>query len=142
MADVAAIRAALKSRLATMLGNTGQAAAYFQTNPTPPTLQVLGVSADYDTTFGRGGDTLIAVIQGLASTAADQAAQEQIDKWCATSGNTSVKAAIETERPQPVTLGVSGVSSCRVTGHDRPTIVQLPGGQETWSVEFTVEIQL
>ncbi len=140
MADIALIRAALKTRLATMLGNTGQASAYWQTNPTPPTLQVVGIGpADYDQEFGRGGDTLTATIEGLAGSTADQAAQETVDNWCDTTGSTSVKAAIETERPSAVTLG-GLVSSCRVTGHTRPTITQLPNGQETWSVEFTLEI--
>jgi len=141
MADIALIRAALETRLATLLGNDGQASAYWQTNPTPPTLQVVGIGpADYDSSFGRGGDTLTATIQALASTTADQAAQEQIDDWCDTTGSTSVKAAIETERPSPVTLG-GLVSSCRVTGHTRPLITQLPNGQDTWSCEFTVQIE-
>lgn len=141
MADVAAIRTALETRLATLLGNNGQASAYWQTNPTPPTLQVVGVGpTSYDTAFGRGGDTLTVTIQGLAGITADQAAQEQIDAWLDTTGATSVKAAIETERPAAVTLG-GIVASCRVTGHTRPTITQLPNGQETWSVEFTLEIE-
>lgn len=144
MADIAAIRAELKARLETMLGNNGQASAYWQTNPTPPTLQVVAVGpVDYDSTFGRGGDLLTATIEGLAGMAADQAAQEQIDDWCDTTGTTSVKAAIETERPAAVTLG-SLVSSCRVTGHSRPVLVTVStagGSFETWSVEFTLEIR-
>lgn len=140
MADIAAIRSALASRLSTLVGNSGQASAYWMTNPTPPTLQVVGIGpADYDTAFGRGGDTLTAIVQGLAGTTADKAAQEQIDAWLDTTGSTSVKAAIESERPAAVTLG-GVVSGCRVTGHSRPTITSLPNGQETWSVEFTLEI--
>ncbi len=144
MADIAAIRTELESRLSTLLGNTGQASAYWQTNPSPPTLQVVGVGpVDYDEVFGRGGDALTVTIQGLAGSAADQAAQEQIDNWCDTTSSTSVKAAIETERPAAVTLG-GLVASCRVTGHTRPTLTQVvtPGGAayETWAVEFTLEI--
>jgi hypothetical protein len=141
MADIATIRSALASRLSTLLGNDGQSSAYWMTNPTPPTLQVVGVGpTDYDTAFGRGGDTLTATIQGLAGTTADQAAQVIIDNWLDTTGSTSVKAAIETERPGAVTLG-GIVASCRVTSHTRPVITQLPSGQDTWSVEFTLEIQ-
>lgn len=141
MADVAAIREALRSRLSTLLGNSGQASAYWLANPTLPTLQVVGLGpVDYDTAFGRGGDALTAVIQGLAASGVDRAGQEQIDDWLDTTGATSVKAAIETERPSAVTLG-GLVASCRITGHNRPQIVQLPGGQEAWMVEFTLEIQ-
>lgn len=118
----------------------GQGAPYFLTNPTPPTLHVLGAAVDYDRTFGRGGDQLTLTIQGLAGTTADQAGQELIDNWCDTTGSTSVKAAIETERPSAVTLG-SLVASCRVTGHTRPVITALTNGTECWSVEFTLEIE-
>lgn len=142
MADLAAIRAELASRLAVLPGGV-QASAYWQTNPTPPTLQVVGVAADYDATFGRGGDVLTATVQGLAGAAVDRGAQEQIDNWCDTTGTTSVKAAIETERPAAVTLG-GLVASCRVTGHSRPLITQVAtdgGSFDTWSVEFTLEIR-
>lgn len=138
MADISAIRSALKTRLATMLGNNGQASDYWLAAPTPPCLQVVGISADYDNTFGRGSDVLTATIEALAQDN-DIAGQQQIDDWCDTSGATSVKAAIETERPSQVTLG-GLVSSCRVTGATRPRITQLPNGTDVWSVEFTVEI--
>ena len=140
MADIAAIRAEVASRLSTLLGDDGQSSAYWMANPTLPTLQVVGIGpTDYDQTFGRGGDTLTATIQGLAQPTVDKAAQITIDDWCDTTGSTSVKAAIETERPSAVTLG-GLVASCRVTGHTRPVITSLPNGQETWSVEFTLEI--
>ena len=98
---------------------------------------------DYDATFGRGGDTLTATIEGLAGSTDDRGAQILIDNWCDTTGSTSVKAGVETERPSAVTLG-GLVASCRVTGHDRPKIVDLTnqGGAlvQMWSVEFTLEI--
>lgn len=142
MADIAAIRSALASRLTTLVGSTGQASAYWMTSPTLPTLQVVAVGpTEYDTAFGRGSDTLTATVQGLAGNGLDQAGQIQIDNWCDTSGSTSVKAAIETERPAAVTLG-SLVSSCRVTGHSRPQITRLDNGQECWSVEFELQIVL
>jgi hypothetical protein len=143
VADFAAIRAELASRLDALLGNDGQASAYWQTNPTPPTLQVVGIEASYDSTFGRGGDLLTATIEGLAGSTADRAAQEQIDAWLDTTGSTSVKEAIETERPAAVTLG-GLVDSCRVVSHTRPLIVDVntTGGTfQVWSVEFTLEIR-
>lgn len=143
MADIAAIRSALASRLSTLLGNNGQASAYWKANPTPPSLQVVGIASDYDHTFGRASDVLIATIEGLAGATTDQGAQETLDNWLDTTGNTSVKAAIETERPAQVTLG-NIVSDCKVTEATRPRIVsvQTTGGAsyDVWSVEFTVEI--
>ncbi len=135
------IRTALESRLSTFLGNNGQASAYWQTNPTPPTLQVVALGPrEYDSEFGAG-DTLTATIEGLAGSTADEAAQTLLDTW--TDRAAGVKAAIETERPASVTLG-GIVQSCRVTGHTRPTLVDVitPGGAayQTWSVTFDVEI--
>ncbi len=140
MADVAAIRAVLATRLSTLLGTGGQSSAYMLDNPTPPTLHVLGLSAtDYDTTFGRGGDGLSITIQGIAGSTAMQAAQETLDNWLDTTGSTSVKAGIETERPAPVTLG-GLVAACRVTSTTGARIFKLPNGTDVWGAEWTLEI--
>ena len=138
MADIAAIREELRSRLQTLLGTAGTAYAYWQTSPTPPCLQVVGVGpVDYDTTNKRGGDELTITIQALAGNANDQAAQVTIDDWCDTTGSTSVKAGIETERPAAVTLG-GLVANCRVTGHSQPGITAVGNGTDAWTVTFTL----
>lgn len=140
MADIASIRSALATRLATLVGNNGQASAYMLDNPTPPTLHVVGIaSTEYDLTFGRGGDTLLMTIQGVAGSTADRAAQEQLDDWLDTTGSTSVKAAIETERPNPVTLGGT-VAACRVTGTTGARTGKLPNGTDVWFAEWTLEV--
>lgn len=140
MADIAAIREALRARLETLLDGGGQSSAYMLENPTPPSLQVTGISAtDYDTAFGRGGDTLTMVIQGLVGTTSDRGAQEQLDAWLDTTGTTSVKAAIETERPAAVTLG-GLVSYCRVTGTSGHRIYKTSNGTDLLGAEWTVEI--
>lgn len=140
MADIAAIRAALAARLTTLLGNDGQASAYMQSDPTPPTLQVVGISeTQYDTAMNRGGDVLTMVVQGLTGTTADRAAQEQLDAWLDTTGATSVKAAIETERPSAVTLG-GIVAACRVTGTNGHRVYKMPNGTDYLGAEWTLEI--
>ncbi len=140
MADISAIRAALASRLATLVGNTGNSYAYWQASPLGPCFQIVGIGpTDYDQTFKRGEDLVAVTVQGVASRGLDEAAQRQIDDWCDTSGSLSVKAAIETERPAAVTLG-SLVDSCRVTGHTRPVIQRFDDGSEAWTVDFTLEI--
>lgn len=140
MADVAAIRSALATRLSTLVGTAGQSHAYMLDNPTPPTLHVIGITAtDYDVTFGRGGDAITMTIQGVAGSTAGQAAQEQLDAWLDTTGTTSVKAAIESERPSAVTLG-GIVASCRVTGTTGARITRLLNGTDVWYAEWTLEI--
>lgn len=140
MADISAIRAALKTRLATLIGTTGNAYAYWQDQPSSPSFQIVSFGpTEYDTTFGRGSDTITVTVRGISSAGLDEAAQRQIDDWCDTSGSTSVKAAIETERPAQVTLG-GLVSDCRVTAHDEQQPVTLKAGYEAWQVDFTITL--
>lgn len=144
MADISAIRSAIASRLTTLVGNTGNSYTYWQAEPSSPCFHIVGFGTEYDYTFGTaagdtGGDTLTCTVQGVASRGLDEAAQRQIDDWCDTAGSTSVKAAIETERPSAVTLGGT-VASCRVSGHSRPAIQRFDDGTEAWTVDFTLEI--
>ncbi len=140
MADISAIRTALASRLSTLVGGTGNSYAYWQVTPSSPSFHILPFGpTDYDTVNKRGGDEIQLIVQGIASRGLDEAAQRQIDDWCDTSGSTSVKAAIETERPSAVTLG-GLVDYCRVTGHTRPVITQLPDGGEAWTVDFNLTL--
>lgn len=139
MAASSAIRSAIASRLTTLLGNNGNSYTYWQGSPSGPCFQIVGFSTDYDLAFGRGEDVQIWTVQGISARALDEAAQIQIDNWCNGTGATSVKAAIETERPSAVTLG-GIVASCRVTGHSRPAITRMDDGTECWTVDFTLEI--
>lgn len=140
MADISAIRAALASRLSTLVGTSGNSYAYWQVEPATPSFMVSAIGpTDYDSTFGRGSDELTITITATASGGLDEAAQRQIDDWCDTSGSTSVKAALETERPAAVTLG-GLVSFCRVTGHTEPRPVVLKNGTEAWQVDFTLSV--
>ena len=140
MADVSAIRAALRSRLLTLVGNDGDAYTYWQQEPHTPSFMISAIGpTDYDSTFGRGSDNITITITATTSSGLDEAAQRQIDDWCDTSGSTSVKAALETERPAAVTLG-GLVSACRVTGHTEPRPVVLKNGTEAWQVDFTLTL--
>jgi hypothetical protein len=142
VADIAAIREALRARLATLAGTGGQSSAYMLSNPTPPCLQVVGIDAtDYDTTFGRGGDAMTMIVQGFAGNAADVAAQVKLDEWLDTTGATSLKAAIETERPSAVTLG-GLVSSCLVVSSTGHRVFTLPNGTDVVGAEWTLEIEI
>ena len=142
MADIDAIRAAIASRLSTLVGNTGQSSAYALDNPTPPCLQVVGIAAtSYDLTFQRGTDEILMTIQGIAGNTVDKAAQILLDNWLDTTGSTSVKAAIETERTSGGAVTLGGiVSYCRVTGTTGSRISKLPNGTDVWFAEWTLEI--
>ena len=140
--DIAAIRAVLETRLKTALdGTKGQTVAYGDGNPTPPSLVVLGQDeSEYDTGgMGEGQDDLVLVIQAYAGATSERAAHILIDKMLASSGPNSVKAAIETERPAPVTLG-GLVSYARVTKHSGIQFYTLRNGTEVIGAQFTLEL--
>lgn len=76
-----------------------QVSAYMLDNPTPGMLQVAGLDEiEYDNTYGRD-DTLFVVVEGCASLAGgDIGSQKRFDRWLASSGAESVKAAVESDK--------------------------------------------
>lgn len=97
MPDFADIRRGLAGNLAAIADT--QVSAYMLDNPSPGMLQVAGLDEiEYDRTFGRD-DTLFVVIEGCASLAAgDIGSQKNFDRWLASSGAGSVKAAVESDK--------------------------------------------
>ncbi len=134
---MAQIRTALAAALETALPTTdGQTSDIQLENPSPPTLQVVGVEeVQYDEAMARGLDEFTLVVQGIAGTPFDRTAQTLLDTWKTGFGGTSVKAAIEAD----LTLG-GIVQDVRVTraGHD--SILNLPNRTEARGCEFFVQI--
>lgn len=108
MASVGEIRTGLATRLATITGL--RTAATMPDNPNPPVAIVVPDSINFDDTFHRGMDTLNFRVLLIVGRADERTAQNSIDGYCATSGASSVKAAIEGDK----TLGGKAYD-CRVT---------------------------
>ncbi|CAB4157227.1 hypothetical protein UFOVP688_9 [uncultured Caudovirales phage] len=108
MASISSIRTGLATRLATITGL--RTAATIPDNPNPPIAIVIPDSINFDDTFHRGMDTLNFKILVIVGRADERTAQNSIDGFCATSGSSSVKAAIEGDK----TLGGTAYD-CRVT---------------------------
>jgi len=102
------LRTGLANRLATISGL--RSSAYIPDNPQPPVAVVMPGRIQYDTAFGRGSDEYQFTIMLIVGRVADRASQTNLDAYCASSGSTSVKAAIEGDR----TLGGTALD-CRVT---------------------------
>jgi hypothetical protein len=102
------LRTGLATRLATISGL--RSSAYIPDNPTPPVAVVMPGRIQYDTAFGRGSDEYQFTIMLIVGRVADRASQTNLDAYCASSGSTSVKAAVEGDR----TLGGKALD-CRVT---------------------------
>jgi hypothetical protein len=119
MASLAAIREGLRAALARIdiSPYTGlQVSAYGRSNPIFPTIQVLGPEEiDYDNAMQRGHDVWLLTIQAITGLVTDQGAQELLDKFLESSGSSSLKAAVESDK----TLGgtVQNVRITQATGY-------------------------
>jgi hypothetical protein len=108
MASITNIRTGLATRLATITGL--RTAATMPDLPNPPVAIVIPDNISFDDTFHRGMDTLTFRIFLVVGRADERTAQNSLDAFCATSGASSVKAAVEGDR----TLG-GAAYDCRVT---------------------------
>ena len=105
-------------------------------NPTPPMLQVFPDEIDYDTTMGRGLDTLMFIVQAHVGASSDIGAQKKLDAMLAPSGATvSVKAAVEADR----TLG-GVVHDCRVVSCTGYRVYITPAGTGVLGAEWSVQV--
>jgi hypothetical protein len=102
------LRTGLANRLTTITGL--RSSAYIPDNPQPPVAVVMPGRITYDQAFGRGSDEYQFTIMLIVGRVADRASQTTLDGYCESSGNRSVKAAIEGDR----TLGGKALD-CRVT---------------------------
>jgi hypothetical protein len=108
MASISNIRTGIATRLATISGL--RTSSFIPDNPNPPIAIVQPVNIIFDTAFRRGADTLEFTITLLVGQVSERTSQSKMDGYCATTGSTSVKAAIEGDK----TLGGS-CYDCRVT---------------------------
>jgi hypothetical protein len=108
MASITNIRTGLATRLATISGL--RTAATMPDLPNPPIAIVIPDNINFDDTFHRGMDTLTFRIFLVVGRADERMAQNSLDGYCATSGASSIKAAIEGDK----TLG-GNAFDCRVT---------------------------
>lgn len=89
---------------------------------------------EFDTTMARGADKLLIPVRVYASRASDRSGQEKIDEYLASSGATSIKAAIESD----VTLG-GAAHTLRVRSASGFGVYNI-AGSDYLGVEFTVEV--
>ena len=132
MASITNIRSGLATRLATISGL--RTASTMPDNPNPPIAIVIPDNINFDNAFQRGMDTLTFRIFVVVGRADERTAQNSIDSYCATSGTSSIKAAIEGDK----TLG-GAAYNCRVT--DMRNYGSVIIGEVTYlSCEFVVAV--
>ena len=131
-ATVSAIRIAIAQSLSIIPGL--RTSDFVPDNPSPPMAVVEPTTIDYDQTFGRGLDSLNFTINVVVGRVSDRVAQNELDSYINSSGDKSVKRAVELDR----TLG-GLVQDCRVTGLTSYGSVSI--GDNTYlSAEFAVRV--
>lgn len=109
-----------------------QVSAYQLDNPSPPTLQVMGLDEiQYDQAMARGLDEITVIVQAFAGTPVDRASQDILDGWMVY----AVKDAIEADR----TLG-GIIEDCVVDRTNGARIYNLPNRAETLGTDFFVRV--
>lgn len=133
MTSVTAIKDGLATRLATITGLRVHATPPGTIHP--PAAVIRRAQTRYDSTMARGSDDHSFVITVFVSLASDAYAQDALDAYLATSGSSSIKAAIEGED----TLG-STVHFTRVASAEEDRTVEYNGVvyvAADWIVEVT-----
>ena len=137
MAAIADIREAIADALEAI--PNVQTSAYNLGNPTFPSLVVLGHDEiNYgNLAFGRHDTEWNLIVRGyVAQSASDLAGQQRLDRWLASDGVDSVKAAIEAD---PSLGGVADwVLVIRSSGSN---IFQLENTVSALGTDFTVQVQ-
>jgi hypothetical protein len=126
------LRTGLATNLATITGL--RTSAIVPDQPNPPIAVILPDNIAYDIAFKRGADTYTFIILLIVGRMDERSAQNLLDSYCAPSGATSVKTAVESDR----TLG-GAAFDCRVT--NMRAYRSLMFGEVTYlSAEFSVEV--
>jgi hypothetical protein len=134
MALLTSIRDGLKTNLETISGLT--AYEFVPDFIDPPIALVAPInSLNYDSTMARGADTYEIPVIVYISRIDAQTAQDEVDGYLASSGATSVKAAIESDP----TLGGAAMSVRVVSATDYGEY-EVTQGTSFLGVTFNVEV--
>jgi hypothetical protein len=130
MASISELRAGIKANLATI---SGLRVSDFQPdNINPPVAIVFPITVNYDDTFQRGMQTYTFSVQVIVGRQSERSGQNSIDAYCSSTGASSIKLAIESNK----TLGGKAFDT-RVT--DMRNYGELLVGEVNYlSAEFVV----
>ena len=96
MASISELRTGIKNNLATI---TGLRTSDFQPDSiSPPIAIVFPVSVNYDETFARGMQTYTFAVQVIVGRVSERSGQSTLDAYCSSTGASSIKLAIESDK--------------------------------------------
>jgi hypothetical protein len=96
MALLSELRTGIATNLATVAGL--RTAATMPDNPSPPIAIVIPSTISFDDTFQRGMQTYAFNVLIVVGRADERTAQNKLDAYCASTGTSSIKLAIEKDK--------------------------------------------
>lgn len=108
--DIKAIRLALAAKLQE-IPELGQASPYMLAQPTPPAAHIIPGPTDWHRALQDGMASMDLVVQVFVPMTTDQGSQELLDLFLATTGEHSIKAAIEKKDPGQHRRNLGGACS-------------------------------
>ena len=96
MALISDLRNGLATNLATISGL--RTAATMPDNPNPPIAIVIPSTISFDDTFQRGMQTYTFNVLVVVGRADERTAQNKLDAYCASTGSSSIKLAVERDK--------------------------------------------
>jgi hypothetical protein len=96
MASITELRAGIKNNLATISGL--RTSDYQPDSINPPVAIVFPISVDYDDTFARGMQTYTFSVQIVVGRVSERTGQNAIDSFISSTGASSIKLAIESNK--------------------------------------------
>ena len=132
MASITALRTAIATNLGTITGL--RTSPEMPDNPNPPIALVRPTSIDYNQAFAKGMTQYSFAVVVIVGRADERTAQRTLDAYCSSTGSSSIKNAVESDK----TLG-GNAYDCRVSEMRNYTPIQLNDGTYL-AAEFAVEV--
>lgn len=132
MALITDLRTRIATNLATITGL--RTSPEMPDNPNPPIALVRPVTVEYNQAMARGMTKYTFVVVVIVGRAEERTAQRALDAYCSSTGTSSIKNAVESDK----TLG-GNAYDCRVTEMRNYTPIQLQEGTYL-AAEFSVDV--
>jgi len=132
MASITTLRTKLAENVATITGL--RTSAEMPDNPNPPIAIIRPASVLYDQSFARGLTRYQFILVVIVGRASEKTAQRSLDAYCSSTGASSIKLAVESDK----TLD-GNCYDLRVTEMRNYTPIQLNEGTYL-AAEFAVDV--
>ena len=132
MASITNLRTAIATNLATISGL--RTSAEMPENPNPPIALVRPVTVEYNQAMAKGLTKYNFNVLVIVGRAEERTAQRSLDAFCSSTGASSIKLAVESDK----TLGGNAFDT-RVTEMRNYTPIQLNEGTYL-AAEFAVDV--